>query len=274
MKVFVTEQTWLICSNLTLITTYGTFMSYINVRIDDHIMTITMQRPKLRNAINFEMYQAMADAIKSAPEKARVVVITGEGCFSSGNDLTDFMDVDEAQLAPTTAFMRALSECPIPVIAGVKDLGIGTTMLLHCDFVFCTPDTRFQLPFINLGLVPEFGSSYLLPKIMGHRLASDLLLLGEEFDVETAYQLGLVNDVEEEGLLLQRVYTVATKLTEKPQLALRKTKALMKVEHEELQKHIDDELDEFSIHLQTAEAKEAFKAFAEKRKPNFEQFNK
>jgi enoyl-CoA hydratase/carnithine racemase len=253
-------------------------MSHIATQLNDHILTITMQRPKLKNALSAAMYIDMANAIEEAPEKARVIILVGEGCFTSGNDLQDFLahsDGNEVDISAQTRFMRALSECPIPVIAAVKDLaiGIGTTLLLHCDFVFCTPETKFQLPFINLAVTPEFGASYLLPKIMGHRLAADLLMLGDTFDVETAYQLGLVNDVEEEGLLMQRVYTVATKLSEKPQLALRKTKALMKVEQQELQTHIDDELDEFVFHLQTPEAKEAVSAFLEKRKPNFAKFN-
>ena len=154
-------------------------MSHILTHIEDHVLHIVINRVDKKNALTRSMYQQMADAIFDAKHHPdiRVILLKGHGdCFTAGNDIQDFASKEESEhVAETAAFMRALMDCEKPVIAQVHGVavGIGTTMLLHCDFVYAQPNTRFVLPFINLGLVPEFASSYLLPKMAGHVKASE-----------------------------------------------------------------------------------------------------
>ena len=173
-------------------------MSYIITETNQQCLTITLNRTDKKNALTRDMYQEMANAILGVKNdgSTKVVVIKGAGdCFTAGNDIGDFaQQQDHAQVPETAAFMRALAACHLPVIAQVHGLavGIGTTLLLHCDFVYATPDTRFVLPFINLGLVPEYASSYLLPKVAGHIKAAEWLMLGEPFTSADAYQFGIL----------------------------------------------------------------------------------
>ncbi len=253
-----------------------------NILLDsrDGILRIQMNRPEKKNALSRAMYQTMADALVGADrdDSIRVALITGtEDCFTSGNDLADFQAAassgNERKLNP---FLPAISRMKKPVIAAVSGpaVGIGTTMLLHCDLVFAGTSARFQLPFVNLGLCPELGSSFLLPRIMGHQKAARLLLLGEPFGAEIACELGIVNEVCEEGKLSELAVGAARRLAGQPPASVRLTKALMKRAHEKtLQEIMEEEIEHFSNRLSSPEAAEAFQAFAEKRKPDFSRFS-
>ena len=153
-------------------------------------------------------------------------------------------------------------------------VGIGTTMLLHCDMVYCTPGTRFSLPFVNLGLCPEAGSSFLLPRLAGYQRAAELLMLGEPFDAETARDMGLVNAIVPAASLLETAMATAKKLASKPAASLRETKTLMKQGiHDAVRLIMTDEGEAFRERLESAEAREAFTAFLEKRPADFSKFN-
>src|SRR5690606_8035770 len=159
----------------------------LEVELHERVLTLRFNRPERKNALSLAMYAAAADALRQADTSGdvRVIVITGVGeCFTSGNDLVDFMNEPEIhENHPVVRFMRALQYASKPVIAAVRGpaVGIGTTLLLHCDLVYAADSARLQLPFVNLGLCPEYGASYLLPAILGHSKASELLLLGEPF---------------------------------------------------------------------------------------------
>jgi enoyl-CoA hydratase/carnithine racemase len=246
-------------------------MSHVKVELINRVLSIILSRPEKKNALSRDMYETMADAldqVKSDKEIA-VVLFKGEGdCFTAGNDMQEFASVNAGmELRDNTLFMQALLECEVPVVAQVHGLavGIGTTMLLHCDLVYCTPNTRFALPFINLSLVPEYASSYILPRIAGHRKASQWLMLGEQFDASEAEKFGLVSQIVETDKLDNFVQTVVAKLLAKPQYALRQTKQLMRNEQEKIKLHMKDELDIFSELLTTEAAQECFNAFLQKR---------
>ena len=161
------------------------------------VATIEIARPEKKNALTAAMYQAMADALRAAADDkaVRAVLITGQpGIFTSGNDLEDFMQrPPQGEASPVAQFMRALLEIDKPVVAAVTGaaIGIGTTMLLHCDFVYVSDEARLATPFVSLGLVPEYASSLLMPALMGHRRAAEKLLLGEPFTGETAVECRL-----------------------------------------------------------------------------------
>lgn len=249
-------------------------MSNIRVEQNQLVLTITFNRPDKRNAISPDMYEQAAIALESAVDNddVKAVLIQGEGeHFTAGNDLSHFAKVeDEEHVAETVRFMQALMHCPVPVVAKVKGqaVGIGTTMLLHCDFIYCSTSAIFCMPFINLALVPEFAASWILPKLAGHPKASEWLMLGEPFGANEALQYGLVNKVLDDDELDTVVQTVVQKLASKPKLAMRHTKALLKQDLETVKLHMADELDVFFSQLGTVAAKEAFAAFLEKRAPD------
>lgn len=249
-------------------------MTEISTQLTNNILTITMQRADKKNALTRNMYQQMADALVAAnhDDECRAVIIQGDqGCFTSGNDLSDFVaSKGHENVVEIVAFMEALLTCEKVVIAKVEGLavGIGTTMLLHCDLVYCSAETKFMLPFINLGLVPEYASSYLLPLVAGRRKASEWLLLGEPFDAQQAQDYGVVTAVIEQSSLQQHVLDVATKLAQKPAFALRQSKALMNQDNETIRTIINTELDIFIEALETDAAQEAFNAFLERRPLN------
>jgi enoyl-CoA hydratase/carnithine racemase len=226
------------------------------------------------------MYDDMASALKGAdPDpKVRVVLIHGHpDVFSSGNDLQDFVSSPPAgDDSPVARFISAISTATKPIVAAVAGpaVGIGTTMLLHCDLVYAAENTRFQTPFVNLGLLPEAGSSLLLAAQIGYRRAAEFLMLGEPFSAATALQCGLVTDVAADGeAALNAAKTAAGKLAAKPPAALRLTKKLMKQNGAQaVSQQIRDETDRFVEQLHSPEAAEALKAFFEKRQPNFAQF--
>lgn len=250
----------------------------MTVRIDirDRVATIAFSRPEKKNAITSAMYQQAADALKEAGsnDAVRVIVMTGDGgCFTAGNDLEDFLQrPPQGGDTPVAQFMDVLRTLPKPVMAAVPGLaiGIGTTLLLHCDLVYAAHSARFAMPFTQLGLCPEFASSVLLPRIAGYQRAAEKLLFGEPFDAEEAEKMGLVNRVLPADELMPFVQAQAETLAALPSESLRVTKQLMKAD---LQAPVAaamlTEMQHFSRMLGGADAKEAFTAFLEKRKPVF-----
>lgn len=253
-------------------------MPLILKEINNECMVISINRPEKRNALNNEMYQAMADALNEAAvnEQIKAVLLRSEGeHFTAGNDLAQFANVsDEDHLGETAAFMEALRKLPMPIVAQVKGMavGIGTTLLLHCDLVYCDETAIFSLPFINLALVPEYASSLLLPTLVGHRKAAQWLMLGESFGAEDALKTGLINEIIATDKLQLHCQNILQTLCSKPRLAMLHTKALMKSNTEQIKMQMNDEMDVFVSQLNTDAAQEAFAAFLEKRPPNSEKY--
>lgn len=238
------------------------------------ICTLRMNRPDKKNALTHAMYAAMADALMAAEadDSVRVVVITGTGdCFTAGNDLHDFLSIDNLDDTPAARFLRVLAGAAKPLVAAVNGtaIGIGSTMLLHCDLVVAAQGARLQFPFINLALVPEAASSLLLPRLVGHQRAAELLLLGDAFDADTALGLGLVNRVVKAADVMAMALQLAGALADKPATALRQTKALLKARDEGVPSRLGVEVRAFTDRLHSPELKEAVTAFFEKRPPNF-----
>jgi enoyl-CoA hydratase/carnithine racemase len=239
-------------------------------------MTVTLNRVDKKNSITSAMYGAMADALASAAADPaiRVVVLQGhETVFSAGNDIGDFLNKPPAgNDSPVFRFLAGIAGFPKPLLAAVcgPAVGVGTTMLLHCDLVYAGDNAAFSMPFVNLGLCPEAASSLLLPQMLGYHRAAEALLLGEPFMAEAALEVGLVNRVvpptEANGIAQQ----VARRLAAKPLSSLVETKRLMKKGQAELvAKQMRDEGASFSRMLGEPAAKEAFTAFLERRKPDF-----
>src|SRR5690554_2962844 len=238
---------------------------------------ISFDRPKAKNALDIAAYQAATAALREADEsdEIRVVVLRGAGgAFTAGNDLKDFIDNPPVKLdAPVYEFMRQLVAMRKPLIAAVEGgaIGIGTTMLLHCDLVYAKEGTIFMLPFVNLGLIPEAGSSFLLPRRLGHRRAAELLFFGDRFDAARALELGLVNEVLDEESFEARVEERVEALAAKPPRAMIASKALLRGhERDALLAHIDEEARVLGARMSDAEVKEAINAFYEKRPPKFD----
>jgi enoyl-CoA hydratase/carnithine racemase len=249
----------------------------------DGILTIEFNRPERKNAITGAMYQAMADAFADAEQDAavRAILITGKpDIFTAGNDLEDFLKNAPAggqpdPSRPVYQFMRALSGCSKPVVAAVSGaaIGIGTTMLMHCDLVYAADNAKFSMPFVQLGLCPEFASSVLFPAIAGYPRAAEKLLLGEAFVAQEAYQMGMVSKVLPLDELIPFASRQAAKLVALPAASIRTTKSLMKrANASQIEAALQAEIALFSAMLQAPEAKEAFTAFFEKRKPDFSKF--
>jgi enoyl-CoA hydratase/carnithine racemase len=224
------------------------------------------------------MYAAMADTLDAAKadQSVRVVVFQGHAAiFSAGNDIADFQSPEQANSAetpPVFRFLHAIAAFPKPLLAAVcgPAVGIGTTLLLHCDLVYAGDNAAFAMPFANLGLVPEAASSYIVPQMFGYHRAAEALLLGEPFMAEAALEVGLVNKVLPPTECNDYVQTVAKKLASKPMSSLVETKRLMKLGHAEvIRERMDIEAEVFGRMLREPAAKEAFSAFFEKRKPDF-----
>src|SRR5262249_15188294 len=251
-------------------------MSDINTERSASILRVELNRPAKKNAMTAAMYTRLAEIFGDAgkDEAVRVVLWHSAGdAFCAGNDMGDFLNNPPGPgNFPQGRLMDALIGFEKPIIAAVQGVAIGggTTMLTHCDFVYAGESAKFQLPFINLALVPEFGSSYLLPTRIGHLRAADLFLLGERFDAARASELGLVTRVVPDQHLLETATETAQKLAAKPGGALRASKRLIKRAFgDEVRAAISAEMQEFSERVRSAEAKEAFAAFLEKRPPNF-----
>ena len=248
----------------------------IRVEVDGAVATIAFNRPQKKNAITAAMYQQAADAMKQADanEVVRVLLITGDGgALTAGNDLEDFLrSPPQGDDSPVTQFMNTLRAMTKPVVAAVPGLaiGIGTTLLMHCDLVYASERAKFAMPFTQLGLCPEFASSVLLPRIAGYQRAAEKLLLGEPFDAHEAERMGLVNRVLPSEELMAFVHTQATKLAALPSESLRITKQLMQADLQSaIAGAMRSEMQHFTQRLQGPDAKEAFSAFLEKRKPVF-----
>ncbi len=258
-------------------------MQHIRTGTVDGVATIEIARPEKKNALTVEMYQAMADALNAAREDnaVRAVLITGQpGIFTSGNDIEDFMkrrpgEGSDAMDSPVFRFMRALLDCDKPVVAAVTGgaIGIGTTMLLHCDFVYVSDEARLAMPFVGLGLVPEFASSLLVPQLMGPRRAAEKLLLAEPFTAEQAVECGIANAVLPAGEVVNHARRVAERFNHLPPGAVREAKRLMRApQREQVLATIRTEGELFGARLKSPEAMEAFMAFFQKRKPDFSKF--
>ena len=246
------------------------------IRTHEGVLQIEIHRPDKKNALTTAMYTALRQALEQAEQDQaiRAVVLTGGAdCFTSGNDLKDFMEhPPQDSSSPVFEFLTVLSRTEKPLIAAVSGpaVGIGTTLLLHCDLVYAGINTLFQLPFVNLGLCPEAGSSLLLPQRLGHQRAAELLLLGEPFGAEKAREFGLVNEILEDAEVLEAALARARRIAAQPPAAVRLTKALMKrADAQTLNEVIYLEGKHFIERLRSAEAQEALRAFLERRKPDF-----
>ena len=251
-------------------------MSDILTHTDAGVMTITFNRLDKKNSITSSMYAAMADAVAQAgaDPSVRVVVFQGhESIFSAGNDIGDFLNQPPTTPeSPVFRFLRGIATFEKPLIAAVAGpaVGIGTTMLFHCDLVYAGDNAAFSMPFVNLGLCPEAASSLLAPRMFGYHRAAEALLMGEPFFAEAAQEVGLVNRVVPPTEVNGYAQAQARKLAAKPLTSLIATKRLMKGGDQQavLQK-MDEEGQDFGRMLREPAAKEAFGAFMEKRKPDF-----
>lgn len=243
------------------------------------ILTLRFNRPDKRNALSQQMYRDLARQFLAVGEDpaVKVVVLSGQpDCFTSGNDMKDFLSVPpDATESPTLDFMNALANCPKPVVAAAAGIavGVGVTLLLHCDLVYCGAQTRLNMPFAQIGIRPEYASSYLLPRLMGHARAAELLLLGE-FSASKALEYGLVNAVvpndQVEGLALEKARLIA----ELPPATVRAIKSMLKHWRSGVIKEaIPWEMGEVARSLSMPEALESIGAFLQKRKPDFSSFS-
>ena len=253
---------------------------HVFVNIAGPLLSLTMNRPEKENALTNAMYGALADGLQRAHDDPaiRCILIRGEGeSFTAGNDLGDFASIS-ARTAPTerhvTRFLHGLAMADKPIVAAVQGLavGVGTTMLLHCDVVCVTEQARLITPFVNLALVPEAASSALLQARIGYARAFTMIALGEPVDGKTAVEWGLARYLVSADGLRAKALAVAHSLAEKPIGALRASKRLMR-DGEQLKLLMDRESAVFAERLKSPEAAEAFRAFAEKRSPNFVQFS-
>ena len=245
---------------------------HVRVENDRGVLAITLTRPERRNAITVDMYAALADAIAGAAVggDTRLITIRGEGQdFAAGNDLADFLEaVPRDEEIPVWRLLRALAECEIPILAAVHGncVGIGTTMLLHCDLVVADDSARFSMPFVDLGLVPEAASSLLFPRLAGRRRAARYLLLTEPFGAEEAQAIGLVSHRVAPGALQAKMDEIVAALLAKPAEAMRLTQKLLRTgARDEILERMKLESSMFAERLASAEVKEAIAAFFAKR---------
>ncbi len=243
----------------------------IKTETKDGVRTIAFARVDKKNAITAEMYTRMTELLVDADQNddVRVVLFTGMGdSFTAGNDLGDFMsNPPNGMDSPVFHFLKTLVHYRKPLVAAVPGLaiGIGTTMLLHCDLVYASENAKFKMPFVDLGLVPEAASSQILPMLMGHVRAAELLLLGEAIDAKRAAELGIVNQVVSAEELLKFARGKAQALAQKPAQALLQSKALMKRAPQMIWERVQAEGELFAERLQSAEAKAIFAAFLTKK---------
>lgn len=235
------------------------------------VLSIQLNRPDKKNALTGEMYTGLAELFRQADDDddIRVVLICGGEDFCAGNDLQDFFEQPGDFLtSPAGNFLLTVAVFNKPLVAAVDGfaVGIGSTLLLHCDLAYCSDRARFSLPFVNLGLVPEFAATLLLPDCAGYRLAAELLLLGEPFDAATAVRAGLVNAICTPEQLLDHSHSVALKLAAKPQLALQQTRALLHTAPEPLRERIIREANAFTQLLASDEAQAAIASILNKGK--------
>ena len=253
---------------------------HINIETTDSVLTIGINRPEKKNALNGAMYFAVRDALIAGrdDQNVRAVIIYGlGGDFTAGNDLKEFLEFasTDQDTFPAKEFLDVLIPFRKPVIAAVDGLavGIGATMTIHCDLVYASEGARFQMPFVNLGLNPEAGSSYALPQLVGYHNAAEIILLGGMVTAKRAYDMGFVNAVVKQSELMDTAMAAAQRITELPPGPIRLAKSMMK-------KHFNDKIMETNEHefnsfldgLSSPEAAEAMHSFMEKRKPDFSRF--
>ena len=245
-------------------------MTEVLASTDNQILTLTLNRPEKQNAITREMYQTLANAIIEANGDfgVRAVLITSSSQhFTAGNDLFDFLNTPPLEEgSPVMNFLGAIHNLSKPLLAAVSGnaVGIGTTMLFHCDVVIAAPSAKFSMPFVNLGLVPEAGSSLLFPRLVGHQRASKVFLTGEPFGSEDALTMGLIAEISETPLEIAK--SIAAKIAAQPPNAVIQTKALLKSElHEKVSAVMRAEGELFQMALQSDEAREAFMNFLSKK---------
>lgn len=237
------------------------------------VIEIHIDRPHKKNALTGAMYRAMMNALADASARPDIaaVLLAGRGeTFSAGNDLPDFLSGPDGS-SSALDFVRAIAAFDKPIVAAVQGMavGIGMTMLFHCDLIYAAPDARFQMPFVNLGLSPEAGASLLAPAILGSAKAAAMLLLGEGMDAQAAERSGFVTAIIAADMLLDHARAKAAALAAQPQTALAATRQLMRPDPALIAKRIEEEASIFVELLQSEDAKEAFTAFLEKRKPSF-----
>ena len=251
-------------------------MSEISTTIENGVCAIQINRPARKNALTSAMYQTLADTLRAADREpqVRVVLLHGQReIFTAGNDIEDFLHAPPLQEdAPVLQFLAAISTFSKPLIAAVSGpaVGVGTTLLLHCDLVYASETARFALPFVQLGLCPEAAASYLLPRLIGHQRAAEKFFLGESFTAQEALEMGLVNRIIAQDELLTSAQGQAERLAQMPSAAICATKALLRHSQEKIVLDaMQNEIARFQILLRTAQAKEALNAFLEKRQPDF-----
>lgn len=252
-------------------------MSDLEISIRNGVQTIRFNRPEKKNALKSDMYAAMTEALSKGDASADVtshLFIGSGGVFTSGNDIAEFLERSNGGSAlgtPVIGFIRGLAEVKKPMIAAVDGLavGIGTTLLFHCDLVYATPTASLRTPFLDLGLVPEAGSSLLAPLRMGYARAFELLVLGEPFSAERAREAGIVNAIVPADQLEAIALQAAARLAAKAPEALAVSRRLMRGDPSAIVARVDDEVKIFGARLSSPEAKEAFAAFLEKRKADF-----
>ncbi len=249
---------------------------HVKADIAEGVMTLTLQRPAKKNALTGAMYDALSDALVQAETdtSVRVILFQGDGdSFTAGNDLADFASQAGGQSSvdsPAHRFIEIVSKVTKPLVAAVQGnaVGVGTTMLLHCDLVYLADNARLITPFVNLALVPEAASSWLLPWRIGHARAYAMFALGEPMEAAAALACGLANAVVPQSELRKRAHDAAIALTKRPAGSLSLTKKLMR-DHQRIAAQIAEEGELFKERLKTPEAREAFAAFAERRPPDF-----
>ena len=243
-------------------------MDEILIEDTNHIRTIQFNRPQKLNAINLSMYETLQQTLQEGEQDPQIHLFFIKGhtqCFTSGHDLQDFLHGQHLSAEhPTVAFLYQLLQLKKPLVAAVSGhaIGIGTTLLLHCDLVYCTQSAKFQLPFVNLNLVPEAACSFLLPQLCGVHKASEILMLGEPFSAEEAQNIGLVNHITTDESLDTYAFEKVSQLAQKPQEALIQTKALLRSTVQNQTKvQLDQELKKFAEHLQLPATKERLQHF-------------
>ncbi|HPU96917.1 MAG TPA: enoyl-CoA hydratase [Candidatus Hydrogenedentes bacterium] len=253
--------------------------AYIDSRINRGVQVIAFNRPERKNALTVEMYETLAALLQSAEQdgQVRCAVFTGHGgLFTSGNDIQDFVTrPPQTNDHPVLQFLRGLATFPKPMIAAVEGIavGVGVTMLLHCDLVFVSRSAKLKLPFVNLALCPEAGASVLLPERAGYPKAAELLLLGDTFSGEDAAAWGIANRISEPGMTLSDALAAAERIAAQPPAAVRATLSLIRGWRQSATLDaIAREAEAFRERLNSPEAAEAFQAFLEKRPPDFSRF--
>ena len=255
-------------------------MGHVQTELKAGVLRITIDRPEKKNALTSAMYTGLADAVEQGEANAdvRVILLHGNGdSFTAGNDLEDFManPWKGQAVPPALRFIAAVAGAKKPIVAAIHGatVGIGVTILLHCDLVYAADNAKLVMPFVNLGIVPEAGSTVLLPALIGHQRSAELLMLGAPVSAQRAYELGIVNAVVPLDALLPTALEAAGKLADKPIAALLATKALLrKAGKTELDRAIREEVEAIAERLDSPETREALAAFLEKRQPDFAKF--